>query len=69
MAAMQSAQMDDKHNGDHVESANAGAWENTIIETEQTEKEDAAPRTDRHGLALIPQPSQFRDDPLVSPAS
>ena len=49
-----------------VESAHAEVWPSTITETDPTEKEEVAQRTDRHGLVLIPQPSQFKDDPLVS---
>ena len=34
------------------------------FETVPADKEDAVYR-DRHGFALIPQPTGFRDDPLV----
>lgn len=63
MAALQD---DTKHSDQQVESAHAEVWPNAITETDAPEKEEVAPRTDRHGLVLIPQPSHFKDDPLVS---
>lgn len=68
MSTMHSAQVAEpkQHNDEHVESAHEEVWPNAITETDHPEKDVAAPRTDRHGLALIPQPSRFKDDPLVS---
>lgn len=45
-----------------------------VEEAQQVEVEDAptvAPRLDKHGLPLVPQPMQRKDDPLVGqePAS
>lgn len=40
-----------------------------VEEAQQVEVEDAptvATRLDKHGLPLVPQPTQRKDDPLVS---
>jgi hypothetical protein len=58
--------MAQKYGDDQIESAQSEHLANTITEAEQLEKE-APQRLDQHGLALIPQPSQFKDDPLVCP--
>lgn len=57
--------MPHKHGDEHIESAQDERWPNAITETDHPEKGEVAPRMDRHGLALIPQPSHFKDDPLV----
>lgn len=64
MATMQSTEK--PYDDPQVESAHAEVWPNAVTETDQPEKEGLAQRTDQHGLVLIPQPSHFRDDPLVS---
>lgn len=58
--------MAEKYGDDQIESAQGEHLANTITEAEQLEKATPS-RLDQHGLALIPQPSHFKDDPLVRP--
>jgi hypothetical protein len=39
----------------------------SILEKEEGSgsEDSVAPKLDQHGLPLVPQPSKFRDDPLV----
>ena len=54
---------EEKKSGDHVEISRGE--DTRASETVPSDKEDAVYR-DRHGFALIPQPTDFKDDPLVS---
>ena len=48
---------------EQAEKAGVATFEHTALET----GENATPLIlDRNGLPLVPQPSRFRDDPLVS---
>jgi hypothetical protein len=55
---------------DEAPATQAGLVDPTDIEKinqEELRKENPALKLDNHGLPLVPQPTSYKDDPLVSP--